>query len=99
VLESAPSKILFVQRWLVSDGLPKSHHVSVYCDRISLKAPLQPNENVTKLVRLDASLEGIKGKWPKLKGADGKKYYILSGCIEAAYGSVSTEYTLIYRGM
>jgi hypothetical protein len=99
VVESAPSKISFVQHWLVSDGLPKSHRVSVYCDRISLKAPLQPNENVTELVRLDATLEGIKGKWLQVKGADGKKYYVLKGCIEAAYGSVSTEYTLIYRSM
>jgi hypothetical protein len=99
VVESAPSKITFVHHFPVSDGLPKSHHLSVYCDRISLKAPLQPNKNVVELVRLDASLKGIKGKWPQEKGANGKKYYVLNGCIEAAYGSVSTEYTLIYKGM
>jgi hypothetical protein len=99
VVESAPSKILFVYHCLVSDGLPKSHHLSVYCDRISLKAPLQPNKNVVELVRPDASLEGIKGKWPQVKEVDGKKYYVLNGCIEVAYGSVSTEYTLIYKGM
>lgn len=98
VVESAPSTIPFWHHYPVSGGFPKSHSLSVYCDRLSLTAPFQPTKKVVELVRLEASLTGIKGKWPKKKGADGKKYYLLEGSIEAAYGSASTEYTLIYRG-
>ena len=98
MLESSPSSIAFVKRFPVGAGLPQSHSLRVYCDRVSESAPYQPDENVVQLVCLNASLSSIQKKLPKEKGADGKKYHVLRGAIEAAYGSASTEYTLIYDG-
>jgi len=59
--------------------LPKSHSFSVYCDRTSSTAPLQPDKNVAELVRLEASLRGIKGAWLKIKEArkiESKEYQL-----------------------
>jgi hypothetical protein len=98
VLESSPSILNFTKRLPVSDGFVESHSMTVYHDSISQTAPLQRNNNVVKLVSLTASLSSIQKTLPREKGADGKKYYILKGAIEAAYGSASTEYTLLYGG-
>jgi hypothetical protein len=72
--------------------------MEIFCDRISLTAPVQWNSNVVELVRLTSSLNSLEGTLKEEKGKDGRMYYCLDGHIEAVYRSASTEYTLIVDG-
>lgn len=71
---------------------------TVYSDSASPLAPLQLNDNVVELVRIEASLSSVTTSWPQAKGKDGKMYYTVDYSIEASYGSALTEYTLICEG-
>ena len=63
-----------------------------------MEAPIQQNENVTELVQLEAYLSSLTSPLPQILGKDGQSYYQLQGVLEIAYGSASTEYTLIHQG-
>jgi hypothetical protein len=101
VEESKPAEIEFNQKFLVSDGQPKSITLEVFCDENSKDAPTHKTSNGRDLVTLEADLTHISKS--DLNGTikvceDGKKYYVISGAVEATFYSASTKYVLLCRG-
>lgn len=101
VEESKPKQIAFTQKYLVSDGKPKSTYIQIKCDEYSATAPVHQALNGRDLVTLDADLSHLTDKEliPTIVTCkDGKKYYNISGAVEATYYSASTKYVLLYMG-
>ena len=59
VKESQPTEIPYVWDFLVSDGAPESSVMEIYCDEKTPKAPIHKNDNVRKLVDLEADLSRL----------------------------------------
>lgn len=59
VKESQPTEITYVCDFLVSDGAPERSVMEIYCDERTPTAPIHKNDNVRKLVTLEADLSGL----------------------------------------
>jgi len=100
VKESTPTIIKFHDVFSRDKGTPTSSSVSIY-ESSSSVAPVHRTSNVNVLVRLEADLSHIPRSEMKKtiqRYPDGKKYYKLSGAIEATFYSASTKYVLLYDG-
>ncbi|KAM7213914.1 chaperone protein DnaK [Rhypophila decipiens] len=99
VAENTPFYTAFFITKAVADGRIKSVTAIVYCDRTPRKAPMEKDNDVERLCRLNADLSHIpEHLLEKRQGADGRIYYKVRCQIESVYLSASTQYTLIYDG-
>jgi len=101
VEQDQTKQITFDSAFLVVNGRPSWHSVSVKCDDRSALAPIHPNGNERTLVRLNADLSSLSEADLRAsirRCADGQNWYLISGAVEATYHSASTSYVLLYRG-
>lgn len=98
VSENEPFFTNFVWTGPVSGGRIRKISMDVFCDRTSRNAPIQRDENVSRLCRVEADVSHIpEHLLTRRRGADGLMYYDLLCKIEAVYLSASTQYTLIFN--
>lgn len=98
--ESKSHSLGFSQYWIIGQPIP-SITLVLYSDSATSTAPIQKTNNVIELVRLTANLSGIPFSAYSnntLTGVDGKRYYKVTGTIEATYYSASTKYVLEVEG-
>lgn len=102
VCEGKPTQIDFVHRVLVSAADLGSFYITVWCDEVSVIAPVHTDSNGRNLVTLRADLSKLSiahaRSFPITMGADGHQYYEVPGTIEATFYSASTKYELVCRG-
>ncbi|RFU34294.1 hypothetical protein B7463_g2070, partial [Scytalidium lignicola] len=101
VQESKPKQIAFNQKYALKNGNPKSASIIVKCDEYSATAPIHQATQGRDLVTLEADLSHLTEKDLErtiITCADGRKYYNISGAVEATYYSASTKYVLLYMG-
>lgn len=96
-----PVKIDFCQYFKVSDGYPQTTSVEIFCDSVTETAPIHFNSNVKCFAKLEADLSQIpRREMRKLvqRQPDGYYWFMLSGAVEATFGSASMKYVLVLEG-